>query len=474
MRGQWNDNNKPEAPGYYSRMVQLAQETSRQISGVLAMPVKGNWGPINEVVEVKNLPDLKEKFGTDMNFTAYKLGRIALMGEPEKLLLIRLAGESAKTGKAFLNNTAEQPQEVIWLETLYPSDRDFRISVSSNIVETSKKDITLYEGTEVLGKIEGITGTLEEIVEEINKSAIGNYAKASLSEGASGELADVSSIEFIGGDNGTDGVSNASYLEAMNTFKAYEIDGFTLDGISDPALIISTIAWAKECKKEGLDFLVFTATNENTLTAANQKSKAYNSPLIHNGFARKLVYDNVEYSIAEAMVYVAALALSKDLKGSICNELTIFTDVQPRLTIPEVQSALKAGTIVFTMDNKAGKVRIVDDVNTYKEFKKPEEEVLGCIRANKFINTVNKVSYDKSVAEFIGQVSGDDTGHTIILSGYKNFFDEWKKQGIINGYTVGTDEEYQKNAKTEEYFWKWSAGYVNVTKRIYSTGNLVG
>ena len=126
------------------------------------------------------------------------------------------------------------------------------------------------------------------------------------------------------------------------------------------------------------------------------------------------------------------------------------------------------------MDNKAGKVRIVDDVNTYKEFEKPEEEVLGCIRANKFINTVNKVSYDKSVAEFIGQVSGDDTGHTIILSGYKNFFDEWKKQGIINGYTVGTDEEYQKNAKTEEYFWKWSAGYVNVTKRIYSTGNLIG
>ncbi len=469
-RGDWNETNKPEIPGFYNRMQQIAQETSDSIQGTLAMPVKSNWGPINQVFKVSGLTSLKNNFGASMDFTAYKLGRIALMGSPKELLLYRLADSSAKTATLILQNSEGSPADAIKLETLYPTDRDFKVTVASNVVNPSNKNISFYEGTTLLTKIENVTGTLEEMVTLINKSSIGKYAKASLVNGATGTLANVSSVGFTGGNNGTAAITNENYLDALEEFKRQQIDGFVLDGIADPALIASVYEWGQACKEEGLDVLIFGATNESSLDAANSVSKNYNSTIMHNGYAEKLIYDGAEYTIAEAMVYVAALALSTSLKESICNAATIFEDVQPRLTRSEITTALEAGTIVFTYSN--GNVVVVDDVNTYKNYENNNDKVLGNIRAIRFVNTVNQSTSLDGEENYVGKTSSDDTGHTLILNGIKNFFDEWKKLGIISSYTVETDEELQNTAENDEFFWKWSADYVNVTKRIYGTGNL--
>lgn len=469
-RGSWNESNKPEIPGFYNRMQQIAQETSDSIQGVLAMPVRSNWGPVNQVLSVSGLTSLKNNFGTSMDFTAYKLGRLALLGSPKALMLYRLADSSAKTATLILQNSEESPKDAIKLETLYPTDRDFKVTVDSNVVNSSNKNISFYEGTQLLTKIENITGTFGEIVASINKSTIGKYAKASLAAGATGTLANVSSVGFTGGDNGITSITNENYLNALEEFKRQQIDGFVLDGVNDPALIASTLEWGESCKEEGLDVLIFSATNESSLDSANSVSKNYNSTLMHNGYADKLIYDGVEYTIAEAMVYVAALALSTSLKESTCNAVTIFEDVSPRLTRSEITSALESGTIVFTVSN--GQVVIVDDVNTYKNYENDKEKVLGNIRAIRFINTVNQSTSLDGEENYVGKISSDDTGHTLILNGIKNFFDEWKKLGIISSYTVETDEELQASAESDEFFWKWDADYVNVTKRIYGTGNL--
>lgn len=471
-RGTWSESNMPKAPGFYNRMKQIAQETSNNIQGVLALPVKSNWGQVKTVISIKSLKQLKAAFGESMDFTAYKLGRLALLGSPKEIMLYRLVDSSAATGKATLKNTESAPSNVITLETLYPSDRAFKISVQSNIVNASNKDIILFEGTTQLAKCENISGSLQDIVDKINKSAVGEYVVAKLTLGATGTLANVSATDFAGGNNGTSNIVNSDYVQAMSAFKAYNIDAFALDGVKDPALITTVHEWAKECAIEGLDVLVFSSTGEDTLTSANAKSKEYNSTLMHTGYATTLSYDEVAYTIAEAMVYVAALAVGKNLKESVCNEVTIFEDVQPRLNKTEIENALESGTIVFTISN--GKVVIVDDVNTYKNYETEEEEVLGNIRAIRFINTVNKSTSLKGEEDYVGKIGNDDTGHTIILCGIKTFFDEWKKLGIISGYSVVTDDELMKDAKVYQYFWTWSANYVDVTKQIFGTGNLIG
>lgn len=471
-RGTWSESNIPRIPGFYNRMQQKAQESAESIAGVYSMPVKSDWGPIKKVTSINSLKVLKNTFGENKELTAYKLGKLALLGKPKELLLYRLADSSAAKGSLMLVNTEAEPASVIKLETLYESARKFRISVTTNITNTSNKDITLFEESTQLAIVENVANDLDTIVEAINGSDMCDYIVASKIEGATGTIDNVTTLDFTGGNNGTDNITVKDYMSAMKAFQAEDINGFSLDGVADKEIIASTIEWVNTCREEGVNVLYFSSTNADSITIANSISKTYNNLAVHNGFATSLKYDGITYTAAEAMVYVGALALSKNLKESICNEVTIFEDVEPKLTRTQLTTALEAGTIVFTMSD--GKVVILDDVNTYKNYDIEEDEVLGNIRAVRFIDTVNNETSLKGEKEYVGKISNDDTGHTIILCGIKTFFDAWKSLGIISGYEVVTDEELQKNAKSYQYFWKWSADYVNVTKQIFGTGNLVG
>jgi len=471
-RGTWNETNKPRIPGFYNRMQQKAQESAESIAGVYSMPVKSDWGPIKKVTSINSLKALKNTFGENKELTAYKLGKLALLGKPKELLLYRLADSSAAKGSLMLVNTEESPTSVIKLETLYESSRNFRISVTTNIINTSNKDIILFEGNTQLAIVENLVNDLDIIVEAINGSDMCDYILASKIEGATGTIDSITTLDFTGGNNGTSNITASDYMKAMKAFQAEDINGFSLDGIADKEIITSAIEWVNTCREEGVNVLFFSSTNADSISIANSISKSYNNLAVHNGFATALKYDGITYTAAEAMVYVGALALSKKLKESICNEVTIFEDVEPKLTRLQLATALECGTIVFTISD--GKVVILDDVNTYKNYDIEEDEVLGNIRAVRFIDTVNNQTSLKGEKEYAGKISNDDTGHTIILCGIKTFFDVWKSLGIISGYEVVTDDELQKDAKVYQYFWKWNADYVDVTKQIFGTGNLVG
>lgn len=468
-RGTWDETNIPIIPGFYNRMKQKAQDAAMSSQGVLAMPVRSNWGESGKVVEVTSLRELKKAFGESMDFTAYKLGRLALLGSPEKLLLYRVVDENAKRGTVALNNTTDTA--AVTLTTLYETSRKFKITVAENILDSAKIDITLYEDITQLATIEGINNDIDEVITKINNSDFIEYITASKVDGATGTLATISATAFTGGNDGSTTCTSANYLKAMTAFESYDIDGFVFDGVSDKSLLDSAISWKDKCAEFGLDILVFGSTNADSLAAANVVSKNFNDYSMYNGFATTLEYDGVKYTIAEAMVWFAAHALGQKLTESMCNEETIFTDVQPRLTRTQLESALDAGTVVFTVTQ--GKVVVLDDVNTYKDYSSDAEKILGNLRAVRFINIVNKNTSLKGESKYIGKISNDDTGHAIILSGIKNFFDEWVSMGIISSnYTVETDIDLQGSAEPDQFFWKWGADYIEVAKRIFGTGNL--
>ncbi|WP_315076187.1 phage tail sheath family protein [uncultured Clostridium sp.] len=466
-KGTWDEKNKPKIPGFYNRMQIVAEESANNIQGVLAMPVKSDWGPVNKVVSVSQERHLKNAFGDNIEFTAYKLGNLALLGKPKELLLYRLVDNAAKPGELTLKNTESDGE--IKLSTIYPSSKKFNITIRTNLINDEAKDIILYENTTQLVEVSALLGTIDEIVNKINKSALSDYIVASKVEGATGTLADIVNEAFSGGNDGTSNITNAEYLKAMKAFESYSIDGFVLDGVTDIGLHTSIKTWADKCKEEGLDVLAFVASNSESLSQANAKSKEYNDYLMHNVYLKSVTYDGVTYTAAEVAVYIAALAVGKNLKGSICNETTIFDSVEPRLTRTEIESALESGTIVLAVEDN--EVIVVDDVNTYKNYKNEKEESLGNIRAIRFINTVNKQT---AIAgkDYIGDNSNDETGHTVILCGLKTFFETYQKLNIISKFNIETDEELQKNAQSDEFFWKWDAEYINVIKKIFSTGNL--
>ncbi len=183
--GTWSETQKPSIPGMYNRFMWAAENTLAQgTNGIVAMPVKSNWGPVGEAVSVASLTDLKNKFGSNMNLTAYRLGRLILLGQPKELLLYRLADENAKVASIVLKD--DDGKDAIKLETLYPTTRAFNISVKPNIVDESMLDITLYEGAEQLYVFK-VSGSIDDIVNAINSNEENIWIKASKVEAGTSE-----------------------------------------------------------------------------------------------------------------------------------------------------------------------------------------------------------------------------------------------------------------------------------------------
>ncbi|MCJ8173230.1 phage tail sheath family protein [Clostridium botulinum] len=464
--GVWNENNRPTIPGFYNRFKALAEKRiGTGIHGILAMPVKANWGPVNKVINIKDEKDLINKFGKDN--TAYRLGRLALLGQPKELLLYRLTDGTEKVSSVMLKDTEDT--DILKIEALYPTTRDFNITIRANIVDDIKKDLILYEATKQLYAFSELGGTIEEIAKSINENVENTWLKATKLDEGNGKLGNVANQTITGGNDGTTSITNEHYIKAMEILEGYKADGFCLDGVTDESLQNTVKAWVKRNKTKGNSIIAYLGIKDtDTIQQANTKSKEFNfKGIVNVGISG--YYEGVKYTPTETACYIAGLATGKRLKESICNEKTIFEDVEPRLSKEEVENCLEAGTLVMVKEDD--EVIVVDDVNTLKKYSEEQNETWGYIRGIKFMNAVDGDTALKR-KEFIGKVPNEGTGRLALICALKQYFEVLEKEGVIEDFTVEIDEELQAKAKNDEVFWKWDAKYVNVMKRIYGTGYL--
>ncbi|HEK5035492.1 TPA: phage tail sheath family protein [Clostridioides difficile] len=469
--GTWNEKEKKEIPGFYNRFkTQAEKSTNTGLKGRLAMPIRANWGEVGKVVTIKNdLRQLKTLFGDDMNYSAFKLGKLALLGNVKELLLYRLVDGNQKKGTLTLKDTTENSaKDVIKLETKYPTARNFNVTIKSNLVDSDKKDFIFFENTKQLFS-SSIKGTIDEIVLEINSNLDNEYVIATKVADSDTALANLVNVALEGGNDGCTSITNESYLKALEEFERYSFDSFVLDGVADEALQETTKAWVAKNKELGKDILLFLGgKTEDNIKQINDKSKGFNDENIVN-IGSSAYYENIKYTPSEVAVYIAALSASKGITGSICNAKTIFEEVEPRLSQSEVKECLKSGTLILDFDD--GDVTIVDDVNTFKKYVDDKNEAIGYISNIMFINTINKDTSLKR-KEFVGKIFNDSTGQTTVICALKKYFEELMSQGIISEFNVDIDTELQATAKADEFYWKWDAIKVDVMKKIYGTGYL--
>ncbi|MHB8036022.1 phage tail sheath protein [Clostridium botulinum] len=464
--GVWNENNRPTIPGFYNRFKALAEKRiGTGIHGILAMPVKANWGPVNKVISVKDEKDLINKFGKDN--TAYRLGRLSLLGQPKELLLYRLTDGAEKISSVMLKDTEDT--DILKIETLYPTTRDFNITIRTNIVDDTKKDLILYEAAKQLYAFSELGGTIEEIAKSINENVENTWIKVIKIDEGNGKLQNIANETLKGGNDGTTSITNEHYIKAMEILEGYKADGFCLDGVTDESLQNTVKAWVKRNSSKGNNIIAYLGIKDtDTIQQANTKSKEFNfEGIVNVGISG--YYEGVKYTPPETACYIAGLATGKRLKESICNEKTIFEDVEPRLSKEEVENCLEAGTLVMVKEDD--EVIVVDDVNTLKKYSEEQNETWGYIRGIKFMNAVDGDTALKR-KEFIGKVLNEGTGRLALICALKQYFEVLEKEGVIEDFTVEIDEELQAKAKNDEVFWKWDAKYVNVMKRIYGTGYL--
>lgn len=332
MAGTWSETNKQIIPGFYNRFKWMAENRLTQgTKGVVAMPVKSDWGPMKKVTSVSTESELIKAFGSNSTLSAYRLGRLVLLGQPSELLLYRMGDGEEKVPSITLKDTTSTPADAIKLETLYPTTRAFNVSVKTDIADETLTDITLYEGTGWLYTFK-VSGTIDEIVKQINGQSENIWLKATKVADGNGTLASVVNQPLTGGSNGTENITNENYVEAMSVFEQYTVNVFTLDGIEDTALQTTVQAWIDRNKSVGYDVIgCFGGSSSTTVDDANTQSKAFNDECVVN-VGNGGIYKGVTYTPAESACYVAGIIAATTMKESICNKETIFEGVHPKLS----------------------------------------------------------------------------------------------------------------------------------------------
>lgn len=473
--GNWSETDIPIRPGFYNRFKAAALARIQMGKrGVVAMPVKANWGPVKEVVSITSEPSLINNYGSDPNYTAYKLGRLVLLGQPKELLLYRLAdGNEKKASLKLKAKVSGTDTDVITLETKYPTSRDFKVSIYPSVTDESLRNISLLEGTRPLYEFKNLGGTATEIASAINKDDGNKWliATAATQDGTDINLNAIVAVNLTGGNAGTGNITAEDYINAMSEFEGRKLNGFALDGITDQAIHTSVKGWTERNRRVGKKIRSFLGVGaETTITEANNKSKSINSEGIVNvGVGGKL--DGIEYTPAETACYIMGLGEGQDMKGCLCNQVTVFQDVVKHLTHEEIEETILSGTLILRYDD--GAVVIEDDVNTLKRYGQDQNEIWGNYRAIKFIDMVDEDTSLTGNRQYVGKILNlGKTGQLAVLMALKKYFEVLEKGQIIDGFTLEVDEELQKNAKSDEFFWQWDAKYINVMKKIFGTGHI--
>ncbi|MGO4269011.1 phage tail sheath protein, partial [Paenibacillus sp. TAF58] len=92
--GTWSGTDRPVLPGFYMNFEAAALSAVEPGSqGVVAIPVKANWGPVRQFVEITSEQGIYDGFGSDQAdaATAPAVLKLALLGKPKKVLAYRIA-----------------------------------------------------------------------------------------------------------------------------------------------------------------------------------------------------------------------------------------------------------------------------------------------------------------------------------------------------------------------------------------------
>ena len=126
--GNWTPGEEKERPGLYNRFISTAlSRVKTGASGIVGMPVKADWGPLNELVDIESESDVIKKFGeSGEGCTTYLLNRCLLGGKkykPKKIIAYRIAGASAAEASATIEDSLKlsaRAQEETTSSILYP------------------------------------------------------------------------------------------------------------------------------------------------------------------------------------------------------------------------------------------------------------------------------------------------------------------------------------------------------------------
>lgn len=483
--GNWSLTNQSVLPGLYMNFVGAA-ETAIQAGarGVVVAPVKANWGPTGQFVEVANETTIKDMFSNDESngATAYTTLYLSLLGGPKKLLAYRLADHSASEAVVTLKNTAQTPVDLLVLKAKYTGTRgnDFKVTIQPNLVVTSQKELKLYEGNVLLRTIPLGDGTVDVAIASINEDSGNRWIVAEKVE--DGIIADVSGVVLTGGNSGISGITNADYIAATEAFETQDFHVLTLDGVSDAALRTSLVAWVRRVRGEGKGIIATLGGSKAEDIAVDAVSKSIARSIatdfegiVNVGTGGKM--NGKDYTSAQVAAWVAGLIAGQALKESTTYAVTPFEDVTRRWTRSEQEQGIQNGVFLLVHDGR--KVKVLRGVNSLVTPRQGQNNGWKKIRKIRVIDQINSDLQRQAEDHYIGKVNNTEEGRLALIAAGKQYLQTLASENVIEstGFNVTLDSRFYGNSAQfqpadDQVFLAWTADASDVMEQIFGTFNV--
>lgn len=476
----------PVLPGMYLNFVAAATSAIQPgAAGTVIVPVRAHWGPERQFVEVSSEAAINELFGISETggATAYTTLRLALLGQPKKVIGYRLTDSNAAAASKVLKDTGGTQADVLRIEAKHPGERgnDFRLTVAANMVDNTKKDIKLFDGTTLLRTFTFTSGTIQAAVDAINTDVSNNWVTSTALAPGSGVLADISNMPLAGGNSGITGLTNADYVAALGAFETQEFHVLALDSVTDSALRASVVAWIKRVRGEGkgvVTVLGGTAAEDTGVTAVNA-AVSRSAAMDHEGIINVGVggvMGGVSYSSAQTAAWVAGLVAGTALSGSTTYSVSPFEDVTRRWTRAEQEAAVRGGVLLLIHDGR--QVKVLRGVNSLVTLRNEQNKAWKKIRTIRVMDQINADLQRTTEDTYIGKVNNTAEGRLALIGACKEYMRTLSQSSVISdGYSVILDPTYYGSApviqpEPDQVFLRWSAGLTDVMEQIFGTFNV--
>ena len=482
--GTWSITELPVLPGLYMNF-QAAALAAIQTGarGVVMLPVKAHWGPVGTFETLTSENDLLDKYaaaGDSDGSTVYNSVRMALLGGAKKVLAHRIAGPEVAAATITLKDITGVPVNTLKLTAKYPGARgnSFKVTVQANLIDNTKQDLKLYEGTTLLKTFTFTAGSTPAALTAINDDAENVWLVAE-QLAATGTLAAVTSSPMTGGNSGIAGIAAATYTEAMAAFETQTFNILSLDGVTDPAIQTSVASWTIRMRNQGKCIMTIMGgpAADDIAVDAVAKAIARTAGFNHEGIVNVgtgVELDGVTYSSAQVAPFVAGLIAGQKLSESTTYASTAFDDVTRRWTHSEQEDAVRKGVFILFHDGTI--VKPLRGINSLIALRQGQSNFFKKIRAIRVMDAINSDLQAAAEANYIGKINNNEEGRLALIAACKQYMEVLVQGGVIEGtnWDVYLNPTYHgKNAtitpEPDQVFMNWTARMTDVIEQIFGT-----
>lgn len=476
MAGTWTTTSPPTRPGAYFNFVRAAEAAlAGGVTGTTAVIGTSDWGPDTQVVSVQSQAGYEGFFGTNEAGTLRTnvLGALdGLGGNGANIVLAyRLVGTAG--AKAAVTLAGADLAAALTVTARYKGARanNWTVEVRTNAVDTSLKDLVLYESGSIL-EVHTVTGgNNDTFATEINASG-SPYIQAAV-VGATGRVVtNVAATAMTGGNSGTT-VSATDLSNAYTTLAGQDFNSMAIGDITDATMELQFVNSIKDLNRDGRRVIgVIGGAVTDGYSAAVARSDLYNSADIVNVGATALrrLSDDVQFHGAQLAPRIAGSLAGIGLTRSLTNvKFTGYQVVAP-LTRAQYEQASTEGVLVFVNDTP-GRVRVEQGVTSLQTTTDEAPEEFKSIRnvsISHFIQTqLNAVAMNN----YVGIVPNTETARRDLVATFLQFLRTLENSGVIQpGSVVELDDRFVQAGNA--VYVRFGVTYADSIERIFVTVKL--